>query len=206
MASGSGLLDAMTSKLESLTKQVKAQQRQKAKMRSGISRNLRCHATLKVACVIFALTAPRTDIAMGFVKFKRRNKPDAGDWTETHLVNEFDKFNTGEKEQMVDPACKAWSKHLESAQGWLRDNGLREWVFSQNKDKGVAPVNDDVWKQKIAMVNKDDIGALRPDKPPRWKRRQINQWILRWARRSCVLRGAFKDGERLPLETLQAKV
>ena len=80
------------------------------------------------------------------------------------------------------------------------------YSFSQNKDRGVAPVNDDVWRQKKAMVSTDDTGALRPDKRPRWKRRRINQWILRWARRSRVLRGAFKNGERLPLETLQAKV
>ena len=80
------------------------------------------------------------------------------------------------------------------------------YSFSQNKDRGVAPVNDDVWRQKKAMVSTDDTGALRPDKRPRWKRRRINQWIFRWARRSRVLRGAFKNGERLPLETLQAKV
>ena len=34
----------------------------------------------------------------------------------------------------------------------------------------------------------------------------MNQWALRWATRSHVLRGAFKDDERLTLETLQAKV
>ena len=36
--------------------------------------------------------------------------------------------------------------------------------------------------------------------------RQVNQWALRRATRSRVLRGAFKDDERLTLETLQAKV
>ena len=48
------------------------------------------------------------------------------------------------------------------------------YSFSQNKDRGVAPVNDDVWRQKKAMVSTDDTGALRPDKRPRWKRRRIN--------------------------------
>ena len=48
------------------------------------------------------------------------------------------------------------------------------YSFSQNKDRGVAPVNDDVWRQKKAMVSTDDTGALRPDKRPRWKRRQTN--------------------------------
>ena len=123
----------MSSDLKSLSQQLKAQQRQSRNRSSGTNRNVRCHATLKVACVIFALTAPRTDVALEFLKFKRRNKPDAGDWTEARIADEFNKFNLDEKEQMVDPACKAWSRHLASAKGWLRNNGLRDWVFIQSK-------------------------------------------------------------------------
>ena len=206
MASAGDGVAQVSAQLECLSKQLKAQKRKSTNRGSGINRNVRCHATLKIACVILALTVPRTDVALEFLKYKRRNKQDAGDWTEARIADEFNKFTPQEKEQMVDPKNKAWSKHLTSAKGWLRDTSLRDWVLNQNKDKGVAPVNDDVWKQKKAMGSKENTGALRPEQCPRWKRRQINQWILRWARRSRVLRGAFKDGERLPLETLQAKV
>ena len=93
----------------------------------------------------------------------------------------------------------------ETPKVWLRDNGLRDWVYGQNKGKGVTPANEHLWKENIVWVAKDDTGALRPENSPWWTRGQINPWILRWARRSRVLRGAFKDGDRLPLDTLRAK-
>ena len=84
-------------------------------------------------------------------------------------------------------------------------NGLRDWVYRQNTEKGVAPAAEHVWTENMTWLAKDHTGALRPEKRPRWKRRQRNQWVLRWAHRSRVLRGTFKNGERLPLETLRAK-
>ena len=109
------------------------------------------------------------------------------------------------KEPILDANDKGWNRHLAKAKAWLRDSGLRDWVHGQNKNKGVAPAKEDVWKQSIASFASDDAGAFRPGKRPWWKRRQINEWVLRLAHRSHVLRGAFKDGERLPLETLRAK-
>ena len=205
MAAASANLGQVSSDLKSLTQQLKAAKRSKTTKSSGVMRHLRCHATIKAACVIFALTAPRTDIALEFVKWKRRNKPDANEWKQKHLLEQFNEFSAVDKELMLDENDKQWNKHLATAKAWLRDHGLRDWVYGQNKDKGVAPANEHVWKENRAAVAKDDTGALRPEPPPRWKRRQINQWVLRWARRSRVLRGAFKNGERLPLEKLRAK-
>ena len=206
MAAASANLDDVSAELKAVSRQLKASKRSRRSANSRIMRDLRCHATVKIACVIFALTAPRTDLALEFLKFKRRNKPDANEWTQTHLLDRFNEFTSMEKELMLDATDKTWNRHLATAKAWLRDNGLRDWVYSQNKNKGIAPANDLVWKQSIARLAKDDPGALRPEKRPRWKRRQVNQWVLRWANRARVLRGAFKDGERLPLETLQAKV
>ena len=110
-------------------------------------RHLRCHATIKAACVIFALTAPRTDIALEFVKWKRRNKADANEWTQKHLLEQFNEFSAVDKELMLDENDKQWNKHLATAKAWLRDHGLRDWVYGQNKDKGVAPANEHVWKK-----------------------------------------------------------
>ena len=205
MASASGDLDRVSAKLKQLTRQLKAAHRSEASKGCGITGHLRCHATLRTACVIFALTAPRTDLALGFLTFKRRNKPDANEWTQKHLLDRFNEFSSEEKDLMLDGNDKGWNRHRAMAKAWLRDNGLRDWVQCQNKEKGVAPANEHVWKQNIDLVTQDGTGALRPDKSPRWKRRQINQWVLRWARRSRVLRGTFKDGERLPLKTLRAK-
>ena len=205
MSSASAGVDQVSAQLKDLSRQLKAQQRSDTNKARGISQQIRCHATVKIACVIFALTAPRTDVALEFLKFKRRNKPDANEWTEQHLLNQFNELTTLEKELMMDANNKEWNRYVASAHAWLRDNGLRDWVHGQNKDKGVAPANEHVWKQNLSLVSKDDTGTLRPEKRPRWRRRQINQWVLRWARRSRVLRGAFKDGERLPLGKLRAK-
>ena len=83
--------------------------------------------------------------------------------------------------------------------------GWWKLVAVVNLEKVWATSNAMVSKQSIAWLAKEDTGALRPEKRPRWKRRQINEWVLRWATRSRVLLGAFKGGERLPLETLRAK-
>ena len=206
MASCGADLQQMSSDLKALSRQLKATQRSAKNNQSGITRHLRCHATVQIACVIFALTAPRTDVALEFLKFKRRNKPDAEEWTAKHLLNQFNEFNPVEKGLMLDATDKKWGRHLATAKAWLRDQGLRDWVHDQNKNKGVAPANEHLWKENMSWRDKDHTGALRPDRPAGWKCRQVNQWILRWARRSRVLRGAFKDGERLPVKTLRAKV
>ena len=205
MSSASAGLDQVSAQLKTISRQLKAEKRSQSNKNVGMSRNIRCHATVKIACVIFALTAPRTDVALEFLNFKRRNKRDSQEWTDKHLLHQFNELTTLEKESMMDANNKDWSRYVASAHAWLRDNGLREWVYGQNKEKGVAPANEHVWKQNVTLVSKDDTGTLRPEKQPRWRRRQINQWVLRWARRSRVLRGTFKDGERLPLATLQAK-
>ena len=205
MASAPSTLSEIASELRNVSRQLKATQRSKTNKSSGIGCPLRCHATLKAACVIFALTAPRTDVALEFLRFKRRNKSDVSEWTEAHVLRQFHEFSSVEKELMLDANDKTWGKRLTTAKAWLRDRGLRDWVTDQNKDKGVAPSNDHVWKQNISWVSGDATGALRPEKRPRWKRRQINQWVRRWATRSRVLRGTFKNGDRLSVEQMQAK-
>ena len=205
MAAASSKLEQVSSELKALSRQLKGVQRSESSKSSGTTQHLRCHATMKTACVVLALTAPRTDVALEFLKFKRRNKPDAAEWTSQHVLDHFNEFSVVDKELMLDANDKKWGRHLATSRAWLRDHGLRDWVYGQNKDKGVAPANEHVWQQNKAWLATDDAGALRPEKRPRWKRRQINQWVLRWVARSRVARGAFKDGERLSLETLRAK-
>ena len=206
MEPSSTKIDDVSAELKAVSRQLQAKKRMKTSTNIAGFQHLRCHATLRAACVIFALTAPRTDLALEFLKFKRRNKPDADKWTEKELLLQFNQFTTVEKECMLNANDKTWNGHLSTAKAWLRDQGLRDWVHGQNKNKGVAPANEHLWKENMSWVVKDHSGALRPDKPARWKRRQVNQWILRWAGRSRVLRGSFKDGERLPMKTLRAKV
>ena len=122
------------------------------------------------------------------------------------MLHHLNEYTATENDIMLDPYDEVWGKSLRSANGWLRDRALRDWVSGQNVDKGIAPANHHVWQQHMASSGSDASGALRPVKCARWKRRQRNQWIQRWAKRCRVQQGAFKDGARLSLETLQTKV
>ena len=206
MESASARLGQVWSELKAVARQLQATHRSKTSNSIGVFQHLRCHATLRIACVIFTLTAPRTDLALEFWKFKRRNKPDADKWTEKDMLVQFNEFTIIEKDRMLNASDKRWNGHSATGKAWLREQGLRDWVYGQNTNRGVAPANEHLWKENMSWLAKDVTGALRPERTPRWKRRQVNQWALRWATRSRVLRGAFKDDERLTLETLRAKV
>ena len=38
-------------------------------------------------------------------------------------------------DNIIDENNKSWGKHGASAKSWLRDRGLRDWVFDQNKKR-----------------------------------------------------------------------
>ena len=198
-------LAGFSSQLHDVSKELKTQKRLLKQQGRKVVHGVRCYATVKVACVILALMAPQADVALEYIKFKRRNKDDAEEWTAETLLHHFHEFTTAEKESMLDPMHRDWGKYYQQASLWMRERGLRDWVSKQNVDKGVAPANEHVWQQHMASVAQHDTGALRPDSGARWKRRQRNQWIQRWAKRCQVHKGAFKQGERLSVETQRAK-
>ena len=106
---------------------------------------------------------------------------------------------------MLGPLDVKWGSHFGQAQAWLRDHELRNWVTEPCEAKGIAPVTGNVWLQKHTGATQCSTGAPRPEKSARWKLRQRNQWVQRWAKRHQVTQGAFKDGERLPINILQSK-
>ena len=162
---------------------------------------------LKTALVIFSLTAPITLVAMEYIRFMHGKKKRAKEepFALNDVLDYYNDFSIEERGRMVEAYDETWGIHLERAQRWLRDNELRNWVTEQNVEKAVAPSNKQLWLRKIGQPSQDAIGALRPNRSANMKQRQRNQWIRRWAKRHKVFQGAFKNGERLPLRTLQAK-
>ena len=128
----------------------------------------------EVVFTIFALTPLVQMLRWSVYNFKRRDKRGAKEWTENHLLDQFNEFTTVEKEVMLDANVKNWNRHLAWPMAWLWDNGLRDWVYGRDKDEGVAPANEHARKENHAWVAMGDTGDLRPERRPRRKRRQIN--------------------------------
>ena len=147
MESASARLGQVWSELKAVARQLQATHRSKTSNSVGVFQHLRCHATLRIACVIFTLTAPRTDLALEFWKFKRRNKPDADKWTEKDMLVQFNGFTIIEKHRMLNASDKRWNGHSATGKAWLREQGLRDWVYGQNTSRGVAPANEHLWKE-----------------------------------------------------------
>jgi hypothetical protein len=94
---------------------------------------------------------------------------------------------------------------LHMAAAFCREDQLFCWVRQQSIQKGLAPSNAAVWRQHTAPA----LPGARRHAPAAAShattQRTRNQWILRWSRRWNVRRGFFKAGERVPIETRQAK-
>ena len=88
--------------------------------------------------------APRAEMALDFMKIKRRNKQHCKAWTKERLLHHFNDVSVADKGDLTDPESAVWGRFLHTAMSWLHDHGLRDWVTKQNMEKGVAPANEHV--------------------------------------------------------------
>jgi hypothetical protein len=88
------------------------------------------------------------------------------------------------------------------AQGWLRSVRLVRWIGQVNA-KGLAPTARSVLEQAGRPHAADPAGGGGPVGSA--LRATEKQWLRRWARRHGVVRGRFKQGPGLTLETLRGK-
>lgn len=160
---------------------------------------------LKTALVIVPLTAPITHIALGYVRFMRGEKYDEEPFALQGVLKYYNEISIADRGRILEAYDETWGIHLDRAQRWLLDDELRNWVTEQNASKAVAPSNKQVWLRKLSQAVQDSTGAPRANRSVNLKQRQKGQWVRRWAKRHKVTQGTFKNGERLPLRTLQAK-
>ena len=108
-------------------------------------------------------------------------------------------------EDPLEPVSRLGLKALHMAAAFCREDQLFSWVRQQNIEKGLAPSNAALWRQHTAPP----VPGTRARAPAATTHattlRTRNQWILRWSRGWNVRRGFFKAGERVPIETRQAK-
>ena len=107
-----------------------------------------------------------------------------------------------EKSTMLDAFDEKCGTHLEKAEAWLLGHELRNWATEQDVTNGIAPSSRHIRLQRRTVPCQGSTGADRSERSARWKNRPSNQWVHRRAKRHKVTQGAFKGGEREPLQNL----
>ena len=112
-------------------------------------------------------------------------------------------FDRLDKKLLVQPATKRGRLALAEAEKFLKEKQLFDWVKEQKSGKGLAPSYSALWRQWTHETESqrpeacdDELGRPRNQK-------QRTQRMRRWARRWIVIRGCYKPGPRLDLETLR---
>lgn len=192
--------------LHSVNSEIARLQRTQKRMTQGPALGVRCNVTLRVAFAILALTTPETKFAVAYLAFKRRNKSDADDWTEEILLSRFSELSETTKHRLLRPVTAEEQRCYQKASDWIREQRARDWVTEQNVSKGLAPGNKHLWAKMLALEEQDENrGRTLPHLKHIVKLRSKNQWLHRWAKRCRIRKGRFKDGEKLEVESLQAK-
>ena len=120
-------------------------------------------------------------------------------WSAQSITSQGEALSTEDKELLLNPLSARGQRALRDARKFLAEFSLYTWVRAQNKNKGLAPSSGALWMQWSGQDANSDIAAGAKS------RRSRSQWLGRWGRRWKVTQGRFKQGDRLPLETLRAK-
>ena len=110
------------------------------------------------------------------------------------VLEYFNKFSICEKGTMLNAFDEKCGTHLAKAEAWLLGHELRNWATEQNVTDGIVPSSRHIRLQRRTDPGQGSTGADRSERSVRWKIRQSNQWVHRWAKRHKVTQGAFRDG------------
>ena len=152
---------------------------------------------LHVALVVWVLRRDPVLVSQFVAQFegKRANAT----WSAQSITSQGEALSTEDKELLLNPLSARGQRALRDARKFLAELSLYTWVRAQNKNKGLAPSSGALWMQWSGQDANSDIAARAKT------RRSRSQWLGRWGRRWSVTQGRFKEGDRLPLETLRAK-
>ena len=143
--------------------------------------------------------------AIEFVNDWKRRRKNVTAWSQDQIREEAVSLTDWTKNLLVKPATKRGRLALAEAGKFLKEKQLFDWVKEQNSRKGLAPSYSALWRQWTHETESqgpeacdDELGRPRDQK-------QRTQRVRRWARRWIVIRGCYKPGPRLDLETLRGK-
>ena len=160
------------------------------------------HSALAVLAVKSNL-APAIEYLMHIPKNNRDHRQSM----EEALRAKVNSMDENRRIELLQPTTKRGQLALEKARKFLMEAKLHSWVRVQNNMKGLAPSNNALWRRCCNEGNgqalPDGVAVLTPI-----TKRRIGklQWLRRWKQRWNIKSGHFKPGDKLPLETLRAKV
>ena len=159
---------------------------------------------VRAALCVWVVTQ-NLDAAIEFLNEWRRQRKDQTTWSQDQIRDEVESLTDYTKDLVVKPATKRGKLALAEAWKFVKEKRLFEWVKDQNSRKGLAPSYAALWRQWAHEAESQDpdachdpVGLARTGKTRR-------QYMRRWARRWIVVRGCYKPGPRLDLDTLRSK-
>ena len=125
--------------------------------------------------------------------------PDAAEAQWRRVCQSLSPSHLAQLEADATPKAQRRRKRM---QEWLRSAQLVDWISAQNR-KGLAPTARSLLQHRGQILRGGDV--LGEDAITAPVRRREKQWLRRWAVRHSVVRGRFKQGAGLSLETLRVK-
>ena len=160
---------------------------------------------VRAALCVWVVTL-NLDAAIEFLNGWRRQRKDQTTWSQDQIRDEVESLTDYTKDLLVKPATKRGKLALAEAWKFVKEKRLFDWVKEQNSRKGLAPSYAALWRQWAHETEGQDPDAAltRSAEPPKAQKHRT-QRMRRWARRWIVVRGCYKPGPRLELETLRSK-
>ena len=156
-------------------------------------------------CVWVVIVTLNLDAAIEFLSEWKQQRKHQTAWSQDQIREEVESLTDYTKDLLVKPATQRGKLTLAEACKFVREKRLFDWVRDQNSRKGLAPSYSALWRQWAHETESQDPDACLDQfgRPRAQKHR--TQRMRRWARRWIVIRGCYKPGPRLDLDTLRSK-
>lgn len=163
--------------------------------------------TLLIAELVYSMAGDSLELALDFVKSRRRNRHPSAEMTTDLFRARLEERTAAEWTEMWS-AQKTWQRRRAEARDFLISRGLCSWTQDMNITKAIAP------STRAAL---QEIDRMRAEQPAvAWGTettegraklsRRNRQWIRRWIARFQLSRGRFQPGPAVQPQEARQKV
>ena len=159
---------------------------------------------VRAALCVWVVTQ-NLEATIEFLDERRRQRKDHTAWSQDQISDEVESLTDYTRDLLVKPPTKRGKMALAEACTFVREKRLFDWVRDQNSRKGLAPSYSALWRQWAHERESQDHDACLDQFGRPRSQKHRTQRMRRWARRWIVIRGCYKPGPRLDLDTLRSK-
>ena len=160
--------------------------------------------TWRVALSIMEMTHGDSEVAMSYIRVRRRNKQQPDPCTTTELAERWAALSAVEHRLYSGQDSDPPTSVILAAQSFLREFKLQGWIGTQSQVKGLAPSPGLVLSSWLEAPSADDVTAAGASRPAATRRGKY-QWLRRWCQRWRIHRGKFKTGPGLDSADMREK-